>query len=755
MTRRLPSTYIQSVQRAALFWLIGLVAVTPATHAQQTWLAGKLGQDDAPTVVESERISGRPDRDLRLQREVEVTRGQTVINSDQAYYDIVDDRVEADGNVRVLRGGDRFSGNSLKLKLDTGIGYMDSIVYRLLMRNAQGHAERIDFESEDVATISNGVYTTCNGPDPDWYLKASKLTLDDGAGIGSARNAVLIFKGVPLAGTPRISFPLGESRKSGFLAPTFATSTSTGFQLTTPYYWDIAPNRDLTLFPRYMSTRGLMLGADARYLERQYAGETRFEFMNDSDYGSQLRYAISARHNHNVSPGLGLALDYNTVSDNNYARDFPLSHVFDRPGVNRRLLPQTATMSYSPGGPWSGTLQLSDFRVLQDPAAPIGVPYARLPQINLNYADFSDTGFSLSVGSQYTNFSHPTAVQGDRLVVNPRLSYNYLRTPGYFLIPSVSAHGTLYNLNQIASSAASTMTAPNRFVPSLSLDSGLIFERDSSFFGRTATQTLEPRAYYTYTPYVEQNGGLYPNFDTTIADISYGMMFRENRFIGNDRIGDANQLTLAMTSRYLETDGAERLRMAIGQRFNFDQQRVGLGNDLATNAGEKSDVLLLATGRVNRETRLDANFQYNQERGEINRVNVGVYWQPEPLKLLNLQYRKDSRNLANIPNTKYELIDISGQWPIADRWYGVGRVNYLIDEDRIGQSLYGVEHQADCWIFRLVSQRVPTAAGVVNNTTFVQLEFNGLSSLGTNPMRALRLNIPGYQTLGPATIPAQ
>jgi LPS-assembly protein len=755
MTRRSPSTYIQSVQQVALFWLIGVVAVTPASYAQQTWLADKLGQDDAPTVVESEQISGRPDRELRLQREVEVTRGQTVINSDQAYYDIVDDRVEADGNVRVLRAGDRFNGNSLKLKLDTGIGYMNSIVYRLLKRNAQGRAERIDFESEDVATISNGVYTTCNGPDPDWYLKASTLTLDDGAGIGRARNAVLIFKGVPLAGTPRISFPLGESRKSGFLAPTFTTSTTTGLQLTTPYYWDIAPNRDLTLFPRYMSTRGLMLGADARYLEREYAGETRFEFMNDSNYGNQLRYALSMRHNHNLYPGLGLEVDYNRVSDDEYTRHFPFSHVFDRPGVNRRLLRQTAIVSYASDGPWSGTLQLADFQALQDPAAPIRVPYARLPQINLNYSDFSDTGLSLTVGSQYTNFSHPTAVQGDRIVINPRLSYNYLRTQGYFLIPSVSAHGTLYNLNQMGSPVASTMTAPNRFVPSLSLDSGLVFERDASFFGRSSIQTLEPRAYYSYTPYVEQNGGLYPNFDSTIADISYGMIFRENRFIGNDRIGDANQLTLAMTSRYLETDGAERLRMAIAQRFNFDQQRVGLGNDLASSSGEKSDVLLLTTGRVNRETRLDANFQYNQERGEINRINMGVYWQPEPLKLLNLQYRKDSRNLADIPNTKYEFIDVSGQWPIAERWYGVGRINYWIDENRIGQSLYGVEHQADCWIFRLVSQRVPTASGVVNNTTFVQLEFNGLSSLGSNPMRALRFNIPGYQSLGPATTPTQ
>jgi len=754
MTRRSCPAICHFFQQTAQFGLTALLLFARAGYAQENWLADKLGQDDAPTVIEGEQLTGRPDREVRLQRQVEVTRGQTVVNADQVYYDIVDDRVEAEGDVRVLRAGDRFNGNTLKLKLDTGIGYMDSIVYRLLKRNAQGNARRIDFESEDVATISDGVYTTCNGPDPDWYLKTGKLTLDDGAGIGRARNAVLVFKGVPVAGTPSISFPLTDGRKSGFLAPTLTTSTNTGVQLTVPYYWDIAPNRDLTLFPRYMSTRGLMLGADARYLDRDFAGETRFEFMNDSDYANRTRYALSARHNHNVYPGVGLALDYNNVSDNDYARDFPFSHVFDRPGVNRRLLPQTATMSYSPGGPWSATMQLADFQVLQDPKAPIGIPYARLPQINLNYADFSDNGFNVSVGSQYTNFSHPTQVQGDRLIINPRVSYNYLRTPGYFLVPSISAHGTYYNLNQLSNSG---MTAPSRFVPTLSLDSGLIFERNASFFGRSAVQTLEPRAYYTYTSYVQQNSGLYPNFDTTIADLSYGMIFRENRFIGNDRIGDANQLTLAMTSRYLESDGAERLRLAIAQRFNFVQPRVGLETDLAASSSDKSDVLMLATGRVTRETRLDANFQYNQERSQLNRVNFGVYWQPEPLKLLNLQYRKDSRNLDPriFPGTKYELLDLSGQWPIAARWYGVGRVNYLLDENRVGQSLVGVEHQADCWIFRLVSQRVPTAAGVVNNTTFLQLEFNGLSSLGTNPMRALRFNIPGYQSLSQPTTPAQ
>ena len=213
MIRRSNSASCQFFLRTALAACV-LAAFARPGHAQQNWLADKLSQDDAPTIIEGEQLTGRPDREVRLQRQVEVTRGQTVVNANQVYYDIVDDRVEADGDVRVLRAGDRFNGNTLKLKLDTGIGYMDSIVYRLLKRNAQGHAERIDFESEDVATISNGVYTTCNGPDPDWYLKTSKLTLDDGAGIGQARNAVLVFKGVPVAGTPSISFPLTMASKS-------------------------------------------------------------------------------------------------------------------------------------------------------------------------------------------------------------------------------------------------------------------------------------------------------------------------------------------------------------------------------------------------------------------------------------------------------------------------------------------------------------------------------------------------------------
>ncbi|MEO0316258.1 MAG: hypothetical protein RI928_2714 [Pseudomonadota bacterium] len=744
MTRRLPLPLGLAFRRARLLSLMIMVMMCGLAAAQESRRVADAVADDAATSMRSEELTGRPDREVQLERNVEITRGNMAIDADSVKYDIIEDRVDAVGNVVVQKAGSRFAGNELRLKLDTGVGYMDSLVYKLLQRNAQGTAARIDFESQDQATISSGYYTTCNGPDPDWYLRTSKLTLDEGAGIGYARNAVLFFKGVPVAGTPRVSFPLTDERVSGFLAPTIASSTSSGLQITTPYFWNIAPNRDVTFFPRYIAQRGLMLGADVRYLEREFAGETRFEFMDDSKLPGQLRYGFSSRHNQVLAPGLTLATDLNAASDDYYARDFPLSHVWTRPGVNRRLLNQSVALNYG-AADWNGAVRLIDYQVLQDPNALITVPYARMPQVNVNNFYYSDSGLDLTMNSEYTRFVHPTLVQGDRLVFNPRATYNAWQRPGYFIRPSLSLHGTIYNLNQ----ADAAMTAPARFLPTLSLDSGLIFERDTTFFNREAIQTLEPRVFYTYTPYKEQTSVLYPRFDTSESDLNYAQIFRDNRFVGHDRIGDSNQLTVALTSRYLESSGAERLRIAVAQRINLSDPKVTLDQNVTAKTAAE-DILLLLSGRVTNELRLDANLQYDQTARDINRMNVGAFWQPGPMKVVNAQYRRDSRDIPGYPFTNFELVDISGQWPLSQRWYGVGRINYLLDEKRPGQSLLGVEYLADCWIFRAVAQRIPTAAGLATTHIFMQLEFNGLATLGSSPMNALRGSVPGYQPLQPS-----
>jgi LPS-assembly protein len=706
---------------------------------------------NSPVKLEAQQINGRPDRTITLEKDAKVDKGNSHIEADDIHYDIVDDKIKALGHVFIDRAGDKFTGNQLQLKMDTGIGYMDSPVYRLLRKNAQGRAERVEFDSQDSATVLGGDFTTCEGPNPDWYLKSSKLSLDNDSGTGVARNAILVFKGVPIAGTPYISFPLAEERVSGFLAPTFITSTTGGLEVTTPYYIDIAPNRDLTLYPHYISRRGLMLGSEARYLDRDYAGQTRAEYLNSDAVTGENRYIVSSQHRQNFGSGLSFNSNLNAASDDGYPNDFPYSLGYSNPGTSRRLLLRDAVLNYSDIDQ-RAMFRVTDFQILQDPRAPIAIPYARLPQLTYQKFNYFDNGLSLELNSDFTRFSHATGFQGatqvvknaDRMVLNPRMTYRWQR-PGAFIKPSLSLHMTNYNLDQIP---YATMTAPARVVPTASLDSGLIFERDASFFGRDATQTLEPRLFITHTPYVKQDLTLYPNFDSAEADFNYAQIFRENRFVGHDRVGDASTVTTALMSRYLEIEGQERLRVAVAQRFSFSDPRVILGNPLSqtsTIADTKSDILMLSSGRVTRELRLDANFQYSQSNQIFNRINFGTFWQPEPMKVLNVQYRRDIRSTD--PAANFEIFDISGQWPLSARWYGVGRLNYLIKEQDIGQSLIGAEYRADCWIFRFVGQRTPTAQGVVNTTVFLQLEFNGLSSLGSNPLTALRANVPGYQKL--------
>jgi LPS-assembly protein len=743
------SSSSQSFRVSPIFF--GLLLWLTHASARSADFLNDESASNSPVQIEAQQINGRPDREITLEKDAKVDKGNAHIEADDIHYDIVDDKVNAVGHVFINRAGDKFTGDQLQLKMDTGIGYMNSPVYRLLRKNAQGRAERVEFDSQDSATVLGGDFTTCEGPNPDWYLKSSKLSLDNDSGTGVARNAILVFKGVPIAGTPYISFPLVEERVSGFLAPTIITSTTGGLEVTTPYYVDIAPNRDLTLYPHYISRRGLMMGGEARYMDREYAGQTKAEYLNNDAVTNENRYIISSQHRQNFGSGLTFNSNLNAASDNGYPNDFPFSLGFSNPGTSRRLLLRDAVLNYNDADQ-RAMFRVTDFQVLQDVNAPIAIPYARLPQLTYQKFNYYDNGLSLEFNSDYTRFSHATGIQGvtpvvrnaDRMVLNPRMSYRWQR-PGAFIKPSLSVHMTSYNLDQVPDPS---MTAPTRAIPTASLDSGLIFERDASFFGRDATQTLEPRVFISHTPYVKQDLSLYPNFDSAEADFNYAQIFRENRFVGHDRVGDASTVTTALMSRYLEIEGQERLRVAVAQRFSFADPRVILGNpasQTSTIADTKSDILLLSSGRVTRELRLDANFQYSQSNQIFNRVNFGTFWQPEPMKVLNVQYRRDIRSTD--PAANFELFDVSGQWPLSARWYGVARLNYLIKEQDIGQSLIGAEYRADCWIFRFVGQRTPTAQGVINTTVFLQLEFNGLSSLGSNPLTALRANVPGYQKL--------
>jgi LPS-assembly protein len=740
-----------SSRRKRLFSIL-TVAISAASFptfvaAQASAKQPRLDDSDAPTTLEAEQMSGRPDREVVLENNVEIIRGGTVVNADKATYNIVEDEVEATGNIRIRKFGDHYTGDELRIRMDTGQGYISHPTYRLEANNAQGSAERIDFEPQNRATVTDGTYSTCEGPDPDWYLQSSKLNLDKDRDVGSASQTIVYFKGVPILATPYMSFPLSSARKSGVLPPTIGTTSKGGLEISLPYYFNIAPNRDLTLYPRIITRRGLQLGAQGRYLGETYSGETRVEGLIKDRVTGVKRYAISSTHTQTLAPQLTFSSNLNHASDDDYPNDFPGTIT----AASQRLLPRDLALNYS-GSFWSAAARATNYQVLQDPAAKIDLPYARLPQLTFQAGRQNVKGFDWLVNTELTRFWHPDnltdypsfaapsilyPVAGNRAFVNPNISYPVIR-PGYFVTPKLSLHATQYSLDNPAPGAPSSLT---RVLPTFSVDSGLIFERDAGFLGNPATQTLEPRLFYVYTPYRDQN--LFPNFDTAPTDFNFSQIFSENRFSGHDRISDANQVTAALTSRYMDSSGTERLRVAVAQRFNFEQPRVAL-----TAFGEvsRSDLLASVSGQLTASLSSEANMQYSQSRGRLVRANYGIRWQPKAKHVLNLAYRQDTREeLALVDRLKQ--FEVSGQWPITNRWYGVSRVNYSIRDRKVAESLVGLEYKADCWIFRAVAQRVPTATGVAASSIFLQLELNGLSKLGSDPIEALQRNVPGYQII--------
>lgn len=748
---------------------------------------------DAPIYVWSEQLHGRPDREVHLDTDVEVLRGPTHVFSDTATYHIVEDEVEASGHVRMLRLGDHYTGDELKLRLDTGQGYLTHPTYHLLRNNAQGKAQQMDFLAEDQATVIDGDYSTCEGPNPDWYLKSSKLDLDSGRDVGTAHNAVLIFQGVPILGAPSISFPLSDARKSGFLPPTLVTTNRGGSELTTPYYFNIAPNRDLTLYPNIITRRGLQMGADARYLEPDYWGDTRIEGLagdrERADPQNRTRYAITSIHNQVLAPGWGMSWNFNAASDGDYPADF--SHSITNAATQRQL-DREFDLTY--GQPdWNVLLRVKNYQELPDSSIPDQVvykPYALLPQVSFKSLKPNVAGFDIGFDSEITRFtsSDHTRVDGTRFVAIPRISFPMVSASG-FLTPKLMWNYASYNLAipPVTATTVSTNANPtdvedatpahlSRSIPTISLDGGLVFERPTTIAGQDFTQTLEPRLFYVRTPYRDQRK--FPLFDTALADLTFVQIFNENRFLGNDLVGDANQLTFAATSRLIEPGGAERARFAIAQREYFSNQQVSnvrlsansslqvldaltgasslqadsSGTSSATPGvnGSRSDLLLFAGGQISATLSADAALEYSESNRSLARANISTHWQPAPKKILNLGYLRDATNGVN-------QIDVSGQWPLSNRWYGVTRLNFSIgnltstipgstpDARKLVQGLVGLEYKADCWVFRMFAQRTPTGAGQSTTSIFYQLELNGLTRLGTNPLDAIRRSVPGYQ----------
>jgi LPS-assembly protein len=716
---------------------LALALALPA--AAQTGKPGPLVDPSAErTTIEADVIEGVSDLEVGARGNAEISREDMSIFGDQLRYNREFGYAEGDGGVRLQRGADRFFGPSVQYNVFDDTGAFESPQYLLEReRTARGRADRLEFLGRERYRFTNATYTTCRPGQEDWRLEASELELDFEEEEGTARAPRLYFFDVPILAAPGAVFPLGDRRRSGLLTPYYAQTSTRGFEFGIPYYWNIAPEYDATFTPVYMAKRGGQLKSEARYLNRRFAGEAKFEYLPDDRLFGTSREGVSWQHSHTLPRNTVAQVDYNRVSDDFYFVD--LGTRVKQISVGN--LPQDVHVTHSGAvgrAPYVLQARAQQFQTLQDPAAPTLPPYHRLPQLNFG-ASYNDIGGLVdgSLPAEYVNFTHVTLVEGARSTIAPTLA-TPLQAPGWFVTPKVGFRQVSYALNR---AAPGQPQAPQISVPWASLDSGLVFERDTTSFGAGSTQTLEPRLFYVYIPYRNQDS--IPIFDTALADFNYPQLFTENRFVGGDRFGDANQLTAAITSRILDLNGQEMLRATLGQRYYFDAERVGLTSTSPLRASNNSDVLASIGARIGPHWMFDATTQYNTNAQRGERYTTALSYRPETAKVLNASYRFQRDVLKQV--------DFSAQWPLRPGWYGVGRYNYSIQDKQLLEGLAGVEYNAGCWVFRAVALRVQAAANVVNTAFVFQLEFNGIGTIGTDEaVEILRRNVPGYSVSNPA-----
>jgi len=663
-------------------------------------------------------------QDIHAQGSVLLLKGDQSIRTDRLWYFQDTREIDAQGSVVLEQNGSKVSGPHLKFNLDTSVGTMEKPVFFLPENSARGEAEVIHIQDKKHFVFDKASYTTCPAGNQDWMLNVNELEIDKSRQIGNAHNAWIEFKGVPILYSPWMDFPLNDQRKSGFLAPVFGGTASGGSELTLPYYLNIAPNRDATISPRFMAKRGLMLNNEFRYLGKKYGGELQADVLPDDRLADRSRSRFSLKHNQALTSNLIGELNLNRVSDDNYFRDLA-DTVSATSTVN---LLREAELKYQAGN-WIAAARVQNFQTLQDPAAPIPVPYARLPQVTVNTQQYR-SGVNIGFAGEYVDFRHPVALNGSRVVINPNISYPMISDSSVYVTPKLALHSTYYAMgeNNVASLPDAT-----RSLPILSVDSGVIFERDSNMFGGDYLQTFEPRAYYVYIPY--RNQSALPNYDSALADFNFTQIFTENRFSGSDRIGDANQITVAATSRLLDKkSGAERFKVMMGERFSFEAPQVNLS--APTTSTNRSDVLLAALGRLTRTWYLDSDFQYDPNQTHMQIFNLAAHYLPEAGKTLNLGYRFTRNTLRQV--------DVSTQWPLFSRWRGVGRYNYSLQDGRILEVMGGLEYNQSCWSLRLVAQRFATATQQYNVSYFIQLELNNMVKMGSDPLTLLSQSVPGY-----------
>jgi LPS-assembly protein len=715
--------------------------------------------------IEGDSLETLLDRKMKARGNAILKKGNKTIKAEIIEYDEVSEKIITAGKTDIEFGTMSLKGSNLNYKLSDETGQIENSTFnfksdkkpKIIVQNGiaitersynfRGDAKTIFFEGENKKRMESSRITTCEADSDDWYLKTNKMEVNTKTGRVNASNTIIEFKGMPVIYSPYINFSLNNDRKSGFLAPTFGSTSKSGFDFQVPYYFNIAPNQDATLTARYLGKRGPQVDGEYRYLGEKFSGVDQIQFIDhDQASGKDNRYFLKLQHAQNLGRGWSASYDFQKVSDSNYFTDLA-SMIQVTSVVN---LPQRANVSYS-GDVWKFNAITEKYQTLADYT---NSPYQRMPQLNISAT--KDYGsYIADINSQWTYFERDSKfdfignekVTGSRFTATPSITIPINETYAY-IKPKFSTNIRSYNLNNLDSTTS--FKSQDIVTPIMSVDSGMFFDRTVNLFNQNFTNTLEPRLFYVYIPYKDQTKS--PLFDTGLSDLNMQTLFAENQFNGRDRLNDANQLTTALTSKLIDRNGKERVSGIIAQRFYFDDRRTFLDSNsfsVSDSIKSRSDLFAGISAKLVNNLNLDGMWQYDPSANKVLRNTVSARYNPEPGKLMNISYRMIDNILDN--NQSLKEFNMAGQWPLGNRFYSIGRLNYDLKTSQIIETVAGLEYDGGCWVARTLFDRLslPTSP-IPNYTLFVQLELNGLGNIGTDPKKLnsfLYRTVPGVRTV--------
>ncbi|MEM7053705.1 MAG: LPS assembly protein LptD [Pseudomonadota bacterium] len=667
---------------------------------------------DLPMDIEAQDMDA-PGRDqpMRFIDDVVLVYGDQRLETDELIYDPVTGEVELPGWLEYSDALFSMRASSARYNTNDSSGRFERVRYHVAGAEGAGNAQVIEMLNAEQASVEGFDFTTCDVTDPDWQLIAGDVDLDFEQGVGTARNARLEFKGVPIFYSPWLSFPLNNERKSGFLYPQVGTTSDNGIDLAVPWYWNIAPNMDATFTPRLIADRGAMLGTEYRFLTERQGAVFNFDVLPDDDQEDSDRWLGRIDYRARLAQGWSARLNFNRVSDQDYFLDLG-----NELGDSVVQFLRSDLSFVGRGRNWTLTSTFDTFQVLDRGVAEANDPYNRLPRVEFDGNWPLPGNFTFALDSEAVYFDRDTGVTGLRLDILPELSWRLVR-PGWYLEPALGLRTTAYSLDE----APTDDDTPTRVQSIFSFDGGLIFERETEAGN---LQTLEPRIFYLYVPGENQDD--LPVFDTRELTFGFSQLFQTNRFAGADRQADANQLTLALTTRLLEDEtGSSIIDASIGQIVYFDTLNVQLPNRPDDNRDTSATVAEI-NWRPSDRFLVNAGLQWDPDDRETDVAAVGLSWKGHDARQIQLGYR--------FRRDEVDQIDLRLRYPVTNHLNLISRLNYSFEDSTALELLGGIEYESCCWAIRASMRRyIRDRESEKRTAFFIELHLKGLGSLGRRP----------------------